>query len=67
MNLQKYFDVIEKGAADIIEVLNAQAAFADAKQERIRCLAELYSSKLQLIASTGLIDRQDIQREFESK
>lgn len=57
----------EKGAADIIEVLNAQAAFADAKQERIRCLAELYSSKLQLIASTGLIDRQDIQREFESK
>lgn len=57
----------EKGAADIIEVLNAQAAFADAKQERIRCLAELYSSKLQLIASTGLINRQDIRKEFESK
>lgn len=30
----------DKGAADILEMLHAQSALADADQERIRCLSE---------------------------
>jgi outer membrane protein len=29
-----------KGASDFLELLNQQAALADAQQERIRCLCE---------------------------
>ena len=42
-----------KGAADIVELLNAQAALSDARQERIRCLAEWRSARLRLLASSG--------------
>ena len=43
----------ERGAADVLEILNSQSVLADAKQERIRCLAEFRSARLQLIANTG--------------
>lgn len=45
------------GAADILEMLNAQSSLADAQQEQIRCLAELRSAKLKLYASAGVMGR----------
>jgi len=47
----------DKGAADIIELLNTQAALTDAWQERIRCLAEWRSASLRLLASSGQMGR----------
>lgn len=47
----------EKGAADILEILNTQAALSDAQQERIRSLSEWRSARLRLLASVGLIGR----------
>jgi len=52
----------EKGAADILEVLNTQAALADARQERIRSLAEWRSSRLKLMAGTGVLGREALER-----
>lgn len=46
-----------KGAADIIEVLSTQSALADAWNERIRCLAEWHSARLQLLANAGKMGR----------
>jgi outer membrane protein len=45
----------EKGAADIPEILNTQAALSDAQQERIRSLAEWRSARLRLLASAGVM------------
>lgn len=53
-SISRKFDL---GAADILEMLNAQAALADAQQEQIRCLAELRSAKLRLYASAGVMAR----------
>ena len=50
-----------KGAADITEVLSTQAALADAWNERVRCLAEWHSSRLQLLASTGKLGRYALE------
>lgn len=47
----------EKGAADILEILNTQTALADAQQERIRCLADWRSARLRLLANAGLMGR----------
>jgi outer membrane protein len=47
----------EKGAADVTEVLSTQSALADAWNERIRCLAEWHSARLQLLASAGELGR----------
>ncbi len=47
----------DKGAADILELLNTQASLADAQQERIRCLAEWRAARLKLLASAGLMGR----------
>jgi outer membrane protein len=47
----------EKGAADIPEILNTQAALSDAQQERIRSLAEWRSARLRLLASAGVMRR----------
>ncbi len=49
-----------RGAADILEILNAQAALADAKEERIRCLADWRSARLRLLASAGLLGRSAV-------
>lgn len=47
----------EKGAADILEILNTQAALANAQMERIRCLAEWRSARLRLLGSAGVMGR----------
>lgn len=51
----------EKGASDILDILNAQGALADAQQQRIQCLAEWRSARLQLLAATGQLDRAEIR------
>lgn len=51
----------DKGATDILEILNAQNSFADAKQERIRCLAEWRSARLRLLASAGTLGMSSLQ------
>jgi outer membrane protein len=50
----------EKGAADILEILNTQAALSDALQERIRSLDEWRSSRLRLLASAGMLGREAV-------
>jgi len=50
----------DKGAADILEVLNTQAALADARQERIRSLAEWRSARLRLLSSVGMLGREAV-------
>ncbi len=50
----------ERGLSDIIGILNAQAALADASHERIRALAEWRSARLRLLASAGELGRTRI-------
>jgi outer membrane protein len=52
----------DKGAADILEILNAQSAMADSSQERIRSLADLNESRLRLMANAGLLGRVQIPK-----
>jgi len=52
----------DKGAADILEILNTQAAFFDAQQERIRSLAEWRSARLRILASAGAMNRVELGR-----
>ena len=47
----------DKGAADLTELLSTQAALADARQERVRCLADWRSARLRLLASAGQLGR----------
>jgi outer membrane protein len=57
--VQRKFD---RGAADILEMLNTQSALLDAQQERIRCLSEWRSARLRLLASAGVLGMGDISR-----
>ena len=57
----------DKGAADILELLSAQAALADARQERIRCLAEWQAARLKLLASAGILGRDQNLSEIFNK
>ncbi len=50
-----------QGVADIVELLNAQAALADARRERTRSLAEWRSARLRLLAAAGVLDRVDLR------
>ncbi len=50
----------EKGAADILEILNTQTALSEAGQERIRCLDEWRSARLRLLANAGLMGRSAV-------
>lgn len=52
----------DKGAADIMELLNTQAALADAQNERIRCLAEWRAARLRLLASAGQMGRAAVRQ-----
>ena len=45
----------DAGATDILELLSAQAALADARQERVRSVAELRSARLRLLATSGIL------------
>jgi outer membrane protein len=50
-----------KGAADITELLSTQAVLADSWGERIRCLAEWHSARLQLLANAGKMGRYAVK------
>ncbi|WP_143134788.1 TolC family protein, partial [Burkholderia ubonensis] len=43
------------GAGDILELLSAQAAPSEARQERVRALADWESARLRLFASAGIM------------
>ncbi|TCW77324.1 histidine kinase [Burkholderia sp. SRS-46] len=45
------------GAGDILELLSAQTALSDARQERVRTLAEWEAARLRLFASAGVMGR----------
>ena len=48
---------LESGASDLTEVLIAQSALADARQQRIQTLAELRSARLRLFANSATLGR----------
>jgi len=50
----------DKGAADIMEILNTQGALSDAQNQRIRCLADWRSARLRLLASAGQVGRSAV-------
>jgi outer membrane protein len=50
----------EKGEADVLELLSTQAAFADAEQERVRCIAEWRSARLRLLADAGVLNHGSV-------
>jgi outer membrane protein len=50
------------GATSILELLNTQAALADAKSERVRCLAEWRTARLVLLASAGVLNRTSLSQ-----
>ena len=50
----------DKGAADIMEILNTQRSLSDAQEERIRCLSEWRSARLRLLASAGEMGRSAV-------
>jgi outer membrane protein len=47
----------DRGAADMVELLGAQAALSDAQQEHVRSRADWRSAKLKLLASAGVMGR----------
>lgn len=47
----------DKGAANLLDMLNTQAALLDAQHERIRCFAEWRSARLILLANSGALGR----------
>lgn len=51
-----------KGAADVLELLNAQSVLADARLERVRCLAEWHASRLRLLADAGQLGTSEIRQ-----
>jgi outer membrane protein len=59
-SVQRRYD---KGATDILEMLAAQTSLADANQERIRTLADWRSSRLRLMANTGVLGLSTLGRE----
>lgn len=50
-----------QGVADIVELLNAQAALADARSERTRSLADWRSARLRLLAAAGVLNGADVR------
>jgi outer membrane protein len=50
----------DKGAADILEILNVQKEVADAQQDRIRCIAEWRAARLRLMAEAGLLGHGEL-------
>jgi outer membrane protein len=43
----------DKGAADVLELITAEQALADADQERVRCLADWRSARLRILTNAG--------------
>jgi outer membrane protein len=52
----------EKGATDILEMLNTQSALADARMESIRSQAEWNAARLRLLASARTLNRAAVDR-----
>lgn len=50
------------GATSILELLTTQAALADARSERVRCLAEWRTARLVLLASAGVLNRASLSQ-----
>ena len=50
----------DNGATDILELLTTQAALADAKSERVRCLSEWRAARLTLLTSSGVLNRASV-------
>jgi len=50
----------DRHAASLVEVFNAQSALSDARQQRIRCLAQWRSDRLGLLASVGMLGRDAV-------
>jgi len=50
----------DKGAADIVEMLNSQKELADAKHERVRSVSDWRSARLRLMAATGKLGRTQL-------
>lgn len=63
LSLQSSLRRYERHAADILELLNTQAALADAEQERVRAVAESRSARLRLLASAGFLGLDDLLEE----
>jgi outer membrane protein len=59
-SVQRRYD---KGVTDIFEMLVTQTSLAEAYQERIRALADWRSSKLRLMANTGVLGLSSFSRE----
>lgn len=49
-----------RGAGDIVEILAAQTALADAREQRVICIAEWRSAGLRLMADSGELGRRSI-------
>jgi outer membrane protein len=45
----------DKGVGDIAELLTQQGALVEARQERIRCLADWQAARLRLLAAVGVL------------
>ncbi|WP_410210314.1 TolC family protein [Aquirhabdus sp.] len=52
----------DKGASDILEILNTQSSLSDAEQERIQSLADWRSARLRLLTSVGVLGMQEMGR-----
>ncbi len=50
----------DHGASDILEMLSAQAALADARQQQVRCLAEWRSARLRMLAAAGQLGHANL-------
>jgi len=53
----------DKGAADILELLNTQSALADAERESVRCMADWRAARLKLLANAGRMGRSALENE----
>ncbi|MCC7006055.1 MAG: TolC family protein [Ottowia sp.] len=58
--LDSVYRKFDKGAADMLAILNAQTALSEARQERIRCLADWRLAKLRLFAQAGVLDHTQL-------
>lgn len=50
----------DKGVGDMAELLTQQGALVEARQERIRCLAEWQAARLRLLAAAGVLAVVDV-------
>ncbi|MEV4782600.1 TolC family protein [Burkholderia sp. LMU1-1-1.1] len=59
-SMRTYERKYERGASDIVEILAAQTALADAREQRIICVSEWRSARLRLMADSGVLGRHAI-------